>query len=44
MTRLMQLGFNSKKCRIVFENKEDYQELKDLGVIKKQSQFTKGRY
>jgi hypothetical protein len=39
----MQLGFNSKKCRIVFENKEDYQELKDLGVISKNKvSFTKG--
>jgi hypothetical protein len=35
MTRSNATRLQSKKCRIVFENKEDYQELKDLGVIKK---------
>jgi glycosyltransferase involved in cell wall biosynthesis len=44
MTRLMQLGFNSKNVELLFENKEDYQELKDLGVISKKNKvsFTKG--
>lgn len=44
MTKLMQLGFNSKNVELLFENKEDYQELKDLGVVSKKNKvsFTKG--
>lgn len=44
MAKLMQIGFNSHNVELLFENNDDYQELKDLGVVSKKNKisFTKG--
>jgi glycosyltransferase involved in cell wall biosynthesis len=44
MAKLMRIGFNSHNVELLFENKDDYQELKDLGVVSKKNKisFTKG--
>lgn len=44
MTKLMRIGFNSPNVKLLFENNDDYQELKDLGVVSKKNSisFTKG--
>lgn len=44
MVKLMTIGFNSKNVALLFENKEDYQELDKLGIVSKKNKvyFTKG--
>lgn len=44
MAKLMQIGFNSQNVELLFENKDDYHELRDLGIVSKKNKisFTKG--
>jgi glycosyltransferase involved in cell wall biosynthesis len=44
MSSLMRLGFASAKCCLLFENQDDYNELKALGIISPNNKvfFTKG--
>lgn len=44
MIKLMKLGFNSKNIQLLFENRDDYNEFKNLDIIssKNKISFTKG--
>ncbi|WP_366184840.1 glycosyltransferase family 4 protein [Flavobacterium ovatum] len=44
MAKLMRLGFSTNKCYLLFENQDDYNELKVLGIVSDKNKvfFTKG--